>query len=330
MAESGTERMGLHVPSRFIPVPQTVSPEAQTFLATWGDLPKFPEPDPNDISGWRAHLEASNAHIAGMSAGALEAYPAEITTHRLTAANLYEVAPRAASEQNAKRAIFYIHGGAYVMGGGITAAHMALSLAGAAKMRAYSIDYRMPPDHPFPAGIDDTVEAYRWVVARHKPSNIAVCGASAGGGLAASFVLKARDRGLPLPGACVLATPELDLTESGDSFETNDTIDVVLKARLRNSIRLYAGGHDLSDPYLSAINGDLSKGFPPTILTSGTRDLFLSNTVRMHRALRRTGCKAELHVFEAMPHGGFFGTAPEDREVIAEQVRFIDENLGTA
>jgi acetyl esterase/lipase len=293
-----------------------------------GETPRAAEPSPTDRAGWRARLEESNTQIAAMSALAVEAYPAEISTHKLTAADLYEVAPQNRSERNAKRAIFYIHGGAYVMGGGVTAAHMALSLAGGAQMRAFSVDYRMPPDYPFPAGLDDTVEAYRMVLSRYKPANIAVGGASAGGGLAASFILKARDLGLPLPGACVLATPELDLTESGDTFETNDTIDVVLKGRLRNSILLYAGGHDLKDPYLSAIYGDLTKGFPPTVLTAGTRDLFLSNTVRMHRALRRVGVNAELHVFEAMPHGGFFGTAPEDREVLAEQVRFIDENLG--
>jgi acetyl esterase/lipase len=125
-----------------------------------------------------------------------------------------------------------------------------------------------------------------------------------------------------MPGACVLATPETDLTESGDTFETNDIVDVVLKHRLTETIALYANGHDLHDPYLSPIFGDFGRGFPPTILTSGTRDLFLSNTVLMHRALLRAGIGAELHIWEAMPHGGFFG-APEDQEVLAEQTRFI-------
>jgi acetyl esterase/lipase len=180
----------------------------------------------------------------------------------------------------------------------------------------------MPPDHLFPVGLDDTVEAYRFVLERHRPENLVVSGGSAGGGLAASFLLKARDLGLPLPRACVLATPEADLTESGDTFETNDTIDIILRHRLSDSIALYANGHDLRDPYLSPIFGDFTKGFPPTLLTSGTRDLFLSNTVILHRALLRAGIPAELHVWEAMPHGGFFG-APEDDEVTAEQVRFI-------
>jgi acetyl esterase/lipase len=259
---------------------------------------------------------------------ALDAHPAQISSHKLATTDIYELVPQSCSEKNEGRAIFYVHGGAYIVGGGIAAAHMALPLASQAQMRVFCVDYRMPPDHPFPAGLDDTIEAYRWLLGRYKPANIAVYGVSAGGGLAASFVLKARDLGLPMPGACVLGTPELDLTESGDSFETNNTIDVVLKKRLTNSILLYAGGHDLKDPYLSALFGDFSKGYPPTILTSGTRDLFLSNTVRMHRALRQAGLDAELHVFEAMPHGGFFGLAPEDRELIGEQIRFMDKNLG--
>jgi acetyl esterase/lipase len=145
--------------------------------------------------------------------------------------------------------------------------------------------------------------------------------------LAASLVLKIRDAGLPLPAACVLATPQADLTESGDTFETNAEIDVILRKRLSESIALYAGGHDLRDPYLSAVFGDFSKGFPPTMLLSGTRDLFLSNTVRLHRALRKAGVEADLHVWEAMPHGGFFG-APEDAEVLAEQAAFIRRRLG--
>jgi acetyl esterase/lipase len=89
---------------------------------------------------------------------------------------------------------------------------------------------------------------------------------------------------------------------------------------------LYADGHDLADPYLSPLFGDFTEGYPPTILSTGTRDLFLSNTVRMHRALRNAGIPAELHVIEAAPHGGFFGSSPEDAEIGREVRRFIDEH----
>ncbi len=128
--------------------------------------------------------------------------------------------------------------------------------------------------------------------------------------------------------ALILLTPEADLTESGDSFHTNLGIDCVLTESLADSIALYAGDHDLRHPYLSPLFGDLTAPFPPTFLQAGTRDLFLSNTVRMHRKLRAGGVDAQLHIFEAMPHGGFFG-APEDDELADETRRFLAAHVET-
>ncbi|MDE8651990.1 alpha/beta hydrolase fold domain-containing protein [Novosphingobium album (ex Liu et al. 2023)] len=317
---------GVHVPARTIPAPSTVSVEAQAFLSSPPMMGEGHPSDLNDKEAWRACLEAADAMLSAAMAVNVERFPAQIITHQVGAVPVYEVVPQGMAPDTADRAIFYLHGGAYVHGSGLAAAHMALPLTTMAQVRAFSIDYRMPPDHPFPTGLDDTVEAYRWLLERFDARNVVVVGGSAGGGLAASFMLKARDLGLPLAGACVLATPEADLTESGDTFETNDTIDVVLKHRLTQTIALYANGHDLRDPYLSAVFGDFGKGFPPTMLVSGTRDLFLSNTVILHRALLRAGCEAELHVWEAMPHGGFFG-APEDGEVLLAEADFIRRKL---
>jgi len=148
------------------------------------------------------------------------------------------------------------------------------------------------------------------VMERHAPQDVIVGGSSAGGNLAA---------------ALVLFTPELDLTESGDSFELNRVVDVNLSGSLAESIALYAGDYDLRHPFLSPLFGDFTRGFPPTFLQAGTRDLFLSNTVRMHRALCRANIPVELHVFEGMPHGGFQG-APEDADLAAEVDRFVAEH----
>jgi epsilon-lactone hydrolase len=104
-----------------------------------------------------------------------------------------------------------------------------------------------------------------------------------------------------------------DLTESGHSFQTNAGIDAM--GSLMQANRLYAGGVDLADPYLSPLFGDFTKGFPPTLLSSGTRDAFLSNNVRMHRALRDAGVPAKLHVLEAAPHGGFGDNSPEEESL---------------
>jgi acetyl esterase/lipase len=122
----------------------------------------------------------------------------------------------------------------------------------------------------------------------------------------------------------VLLTPEVDLTEAGDSFRTNALLDVNLKAGLPECNALYAAGRALTDPYVSPLFADFTRGFPPTLIQTGTRDLFLSNSVLMHRKLRRAGIEAELHVWEAMPHGGFgFGTVPENAEISAEVRSFI-------
>ncbi|CAN7460402.1 alpha/beta hydrolase [Phenylobacterium sp. LjRoot225] len=316
------------MPARTIPAPTTVSPQAQAVLAQGSPFGRIEEPDPQDVAAWERRVEEGNRSLTEMIATRFAAQQSAlaIEEHRLSAATLYAVAPKELSSENEGRAVLYVHGGGFTVGGGIAAAYAAAGLAAQAKLRTFSVDYRMPPRSPFPAGLDDAVEAYRFLLDRYDPGNIAVYGPSAGGGLAASCLLKARDHGLPMPAACVLHSPEADLTESGDSFETNNGVDAIL-GRLTNSIALYANGHDLRDPYLSPLFGDFTKGFPPTLLTSGTRDLFLSNTVLMHRALRRAGVSAELHVWEAMGHGGFLGAAPEDQELFADQVQFILRHL---
>ncbi len=156
-------------------------------------------------------------------------------------------------------------------------------------------------------------------------NEIVVGGGSAGGNLTAAMLLKARDLGLPMPAGAVLSTPEVDLTESGDSFAVNAGIDGM--GTLMQANLLYAGGESLSHPYVSPLFGDFTKGFPPSIISAGTRDLFLSNAVRLHRKLRNAGVPAELHIVEAAVHGAF-GGAPEDAELGAEVRAFCQRCWG--
>jgi hypothetical protein len=133
------------------------------------------------------------------------------------------------------------------------------------------------------------------------PKNIAVFGTSAGGALTLEVILRAKEKGVPLPGAISAGTPMSDVTKTGDSFYTNELVDKVLVSRdgfCDAATVVYANGHDLKDPLLSPVNGDMH-GFPPAIPTTGTRDLLLSNTVRSHRALRAAGVEAQLEVYEA-------------------------------
>ncbi len=314
--------------TRFIGVPASVSQQAQQFLSMdmFGDSA---DPlDPNDLDGWRAKIEASNQLLVEVLTPEVEKLGSTVESHSIDGVPVFVVTPEGVDGGPDQPIYLDIHGGALIMGGGKACEVMAQKMAAQVQLRTWSVDYRMPPEHPYPAALDDVVAVYKSLLDIRAPGQIVVGGGSAGGNLAAALILRVRDEGLPLPAALILLTPEADLTESGDSFQTNLGIDCVLTASLADSIALYANGHDLHDPYLSPLFGNLASPFPPTFLQTGTRDLFLSNTVRMHRKLRSGGVVAELHVFEAMPHGGFFG-APEDDELTAELRQFLSAHLGT-
>jgi acetyl esterase/lipase len=164
------------------------------------------------------------------------------------------------------------------------------------------------------------------------PKNMAIFGSSAGGALTLSMIHRAKQDSLPLPAAIAPGTPMSDLTGSGDTFRTNAMLDNVLVAYGANCDKraaLYTNGGDIKDPMLSPLFGDMH-GFPPTILTSGTRDLLLSNTVRVHRKLRQAGVEAVLQVFEGQSHAQYYRdvNAPETREAFEEIASFFDRHLG--
>jgi len=225
-----------------------------------------------------------------------------------------------------------VHGGGYVLGPGESGTREAILMAGYGKMKVISIDYRMPPDFPYPAAMDDAMAVWSEVVKTNDPNNMAIFGTSTGGGMTLAMVLRARKEGLPFPAAIAPGTPWSDMTKTGDTFFTNEMVDNILVSNdgwLGDAARLYANGTDLKDPQLSPIYGDFT-GFPPTILTSGTRDLFLSNTVRVHRKLRQAGVVADLNVFEGQSHAQYMGDAfaPETKEHFTELTRFFDRYLG--
>lgn len=188
--------------------------------------------------------------------------------------------------------------------------------------RVLAIDYRMPPDAPFPAATDDLIAAWRAVVKTTKPRRIAIEGTSTGGGLTLALAMRIKAEGLPLPAALPPGSPWSDMTKTGDSYSTNEWVDNVLVSYdgyLGRAALPYAHGHDLKDPQLSPIYGNFH-GLPPAILTAGTRDLFLSNTVRAHRKFRAAGIEADLQVYEGLSHAQytFDAKAPVTQEAFQE------------
>ncbi len=314
----------VRVSERAIPPPGTISPQAREALSVGAAAPSASRPDPGDLEGWRVAVAASEAMWAPIASEMLAGCASKVETRTIAGVTCYVSTPAGLDAAARGRVYLYIHGGALVFGGGEFAKGFGARTADRLGVTTVSVDYRMPPDHPFPAAPEDCLAVYLELIKTHDPGRVVVGGSSAGGNLAAAVTLMIRDRGLPLPGAVILLTPEVDLTESGDTFLTNELLDVTLKRGLPECNLLYADGHDLTDPYVSPLFGDFSRGFPPTLIQSGTRDLFLSNSVMMHRKLRRAGVEAELHVWEAMPHGGFgFGEVPENQEINDEVAWFI-------
>lgn len=320
---------GIRRVAKLIPWPTSVSEEARATLIELGtnNNPVGVLELPKDIQDFREHVAEHNSEMLNSTHyfGVSERPGVISNCEEIGGVTVYIASPSIVEPSRRDYVYLDIHGGGLVYMAGEACRRGGLREAERLEVKVVSVDFRVPPDHPYPAALDDCLAVYSALLNDYRPENIIIGGISGGGSLAGALTLRARDEGLPLPAALVLLTPEVDLTESGDTFHTIMGLDPVLPAKLTPLIEAYANGHDLTDPYLSPLFGDFTKGFPPTFLQSGTRDVFLSNTVRMHRALRNADIEAELHVWEAMPHGGFRG-APEDAEISKEMRSFVDRH----
>ena len=259
----------VHLPARDIPVPTSVSPEAQAALSM-GRLGPPPREYPalDDVAGWKAYIAEADGFVQSMIGDPTAGFTGTIEQRDIGPCPLYVLTPEGARDDD-RRVYFDIHGGAWVLGGGDLCKMTAISSASQLGTRTWAVDYRMPPDHPFPTPLDDCLAAYQLLLEERRPEEIIVGGASAGGNLAGALVLRARDHGLPLPAAVVFNTGAFDLTGSSDSWQTNNGLDNLLDGSASPCIAIYAGDHDLREPYVSPLFGDL-RGFPPSILLTGT------------------------------------------------------------
>jgi epsilon-lactone hydrolase len=321
----------LSLPARTLPAPQSddISPEMQAIIAN--------PPNPNANPLWKTGEEARVSADAG-AAGAIKRIPGLLDRLNLTmtaeiieGVRVHVITPRNLPAANRNRLLVHVHGGCYVLSPGEAGTTEGILMAGLGHFKVISVDYRMPPEAYFPAALDDAMTVYRAALKMAGPKRVAVFGTSAGGALTLEMMLKAKALGLPMPAAIGVGTPMADATKVGDSFYTNEGVDNVLVSRdgfCDAATVIYAHGHDLKDPLISPIYGDMH-GFPPAILTTGTRDLLLSNTVRTHRKLRRAGVEADLNVYEGESHAQFGrgDNVPETREAYGEIAAFFAKHM---
>lgn len=214
-------------------------------------------------------------------------------------------------------AILYLHGGAYVAGGPDTHRSITGRLARLARAEVFALDYRLAPEHPFPAALDDAVGAYRWLLSEgYTPGQIAIAGDSAGGGLTMATALRLRDEGLPLPAALITFSPWVDLTFSEEPDPELVRKDIMIRPSWgRQAAALYRGRTAADHPLVSPLYAELA-GLPPTLIQVGTREILLPDSEKLAARLRAAGTQVELqmypemwHVFQI--HGGWLTRADE-------------------
>jgi epsilon-lactone hydrolase len=229
-----------------------------------------------------------------------------------------------------ERCILYLHGGGYVMGSPPQYRDFIWRIARAASARVVCPYYRLAPEHPFPAALDDAVTAYSWLLAQGvEPRRLVIMGDSAGGGLALATLLRVRDEGLPLPAAAIALSPWTDLALTGDSMRSNFSADLTLRyERAACFARHYLGGADPRHPYASPLYGDPA-GLPPTLIQVGSDEILRDDSVRMAEKLRAAGSPVEIEVWPRMFHVWqlYARVLPEGRRAIRRIGAFVQTEV---
>lgn len=310
-----------------LPLPDTVSPEARAYLCF--DPNQGQPEDAAPLPMWKMR-DALKPAFDMLNAQAQATYPVTIEEVDINGVRCHRVRPIDPPAANAKKVLINMHGGGFVLGSGSLVE--AIPIANETQCEVISIDYRLAPEHPFPAAVDDVVAVYRTVLDYHAASDIALFGTSAGGFLTAMAVMRFKQEGLPLPACCGVFTAGGDVTQLGDTFNYLTLAGFyghvgTAYGDPMSERSAFVGTADPNDPLVAPIKGDLSD-FPPTLLVTGTRDAVLSSSAMFHLALRKAGREAELYVFEAMAHGFWYGVQmPEAREAIAIMARFFEKHL---
>lgn len=237
---------------------------------------------------------------------------------------------RAAGADRAK-VLLFVHGGGFTAGSCVTHRDLASRLSAASGLSALVPDYRIAPEHPFPQGLEDVISAYRWLLASGVGTKqLAVAGDSAGGNLALAALISLRDSGEPMPAAVALLSPWVDLTLTGESMISRESVDIgVTKVGLMRSRALYIGSQDEADRLVSPLFADLS-GLPPMLIHVGDAEILLSDSERLAEKAHDAGVDAILKVWPNMRHvfQGDAATVPEAQQAIDEIGAFLAAKVG--
>lgn len=318
--------------------PRTLPPSGGVSDVMHESLANTPAPDVTEFQtrfqtpqAWEAFVKERDVPALAGARALAEALNVKVSADKMGGVRVHRVTPSEVDDDHRKHLFVYIHGGAWVFNAGEAGTSEAVLIAARLKIPVVSIDYRMPPQHPAPAATDDVVAVWKALLKERSSASMAMGGTSAGGNITLSSVHCIKQFGLPVPGALYLGTPCVDLDMIGDSRFLNEGVDRILPAWKNvphDAGLMYAGKFDLKHPFVSPIYGDFAD-FPPSYLISGTRDLLLSDAVRGHRALRRAGVDADLHIYEGQSHGdyAFVMNLPESAEHYAELNAFLLKHL---
>jgi epsilon-lactone hydrolase len=308
--------------TRIVPVPGTISPEAQKWLNSL----IASTPGPESLAERRRRTDIWRAQD---SAEAEKLYPVKIEETTTAGVRTDIISPLDMPEANRDLVLINLHGGGFNSDSGSLIE--GVPIANLARIKVVSVYYRLAPENPFPAAVDDVVAVYKELLKTYKPQNIGIFGTSAGAILTAEVTSKLKQSGLPLPAALGFFSGLADFSRVGDSrqlFTLNGLPGTMNPMYPRNLDDQYVGKADRRDPVLSPLFADL-RGWPPTLLVTSTRDILLSDTTIFHRALLRDGVDAKLLVFEALPHAFWYHfQLPETQEALELMATFLEAKTG--
>ncbi len=313
-------------------VPSTISEGWRAVYEQYPDPTQAPPaPGPNDIEAWGKFQDAREAEKVPLVEQYIEPFGLTVKPLEMGGVPVLEVTPKDWKDNG--KVLVYTHGGAYTMFTARSTLPSSGVVAASTGLRVLSVDYTVAPRAKWQEITDQVVTVFKALDEQGVAmKDIAIYGDSAGGGLAAGAVLKLRDEGLGMPAAVVLWSPWADITETGDTYKTLRDAEpsYIYEKVLGPSADAYADPADQKHPYVSPVYGDFTKGFPPTLIQGGTREIFLSNFVRLYQALDNAGQTVKLDLYEGMPHvfQPRLPESPESRTALKKMAAFLETYLG--